>query len=101
MKPTRREFTKLMGASLVAPLSIPGTGPSLWERAEREVEQTGEVSPEVTRILLDNQGVRGIYEEPEHFEELRAALARKIRDHKVIREFPIPADVEPILFFGR
>ena len=42
----------------------------LWERAEMEVQQTGEVSADVVRILLDLQGPRGIYEDPKEFESL-------------------------------
>ncbi|MBI4521372.1 MAG: hypothetical protein HY701_11080 [Gemmatimonadetes bacterium] len=99
MNTNRREFTKLLGASAVAPLAAPAAGLTLWERAELEVQQTGEVSPELTRALLDAQGSRGIFEEPEHFEVLRAALARKIRDHRILRSFPLPADIEPLLNF--
>jgi hypothetical protein len=51
--------------------------------------------------LLDAQGARGIFSEPEHFEELRRSLARKIRDHKIIRDYPVPADIEPLLAFRR
>jgi hypothetical protein len=101
MSSTRRQFTKLLGASLVAPLALAARPETVWARAEREVAETGEVSPEITQILLDNQGTRGIYENPERFEELRAALARKIADHKIIREFPLDPENEPILIFAR
>lgn len=97
MKTSRREFAQLIGAAVVAPV----TGLSYIERAELEVEQTGEISPDLTRALLDAQGARGIFEDPEHFEELRRSLARKIRDHKIIRDYPVPADIEPILAFRR
>lgn len=80
---------------------MPALGVPLIERAELEVEQTGEVSAELTLALLDAQGARGIFAEPEHFEELRKSLARKIRDHKIIRDFPVSADIEPILAFRR
>ena len=100
METSRRDFTKqLLGASLVAPLASPGIGLSLWERAELEVEQSGEVSPEVTRALLDNQGSRSVFDDPAEFEQLRAALARKVRDHRILRSFEVPNDVEPILNF--
>jgi hypothetical protein len=101
MKTSRRKFGKLLGVSLVAPAIVPAAGLSYIERAELEVEQTGEVSAELTMALLDAQGARGIFAEPEHFEELRRSLARKIRDHKIIRDFPVPPDVEPILGFRR
>jgi hypothetical protein len=100
MNSSRRDFTKLLGAAAVAtPLSIPGGGLSLLERAEVDLQQTGEVSAEVTRALLDVQGSRSIFEDPAQFEELRAALGRAIRDHKILREFPVPDDVEPLLTF--
>jgi hypothetical protein len=99
MTATRRDFTKLLGAAAVAPLAIPTAGLSLLERAELDVEQTGEVSAEVTRALLDVQGSRSIFEDPQQFELLREALARAIRDHKILRDFPVPDDVEPLLTF--
>ena|SRR5687768_12571192 len=100
MSSTRRDFTKqMLGAAVVAPLAVPTGGLSLLERAELEVQQTGEVSAEVTRALLDVQGSRSIYEDPEQFELLRQALARAIRDHKILRDFPVPDDVEPLLTF--
>ncbi len=101
MKTSRRQFGKMLGVSLVAPAVVPEIGLSYIERAELEVEQTGEVSAELTLALLDAQGARGIFTEAEHFEELRRSLARKIRDHKIIREFPVPADIEPLLAFRR
>jgi len=101
MKSSRRQFAKLVGASLAAPVVAPAAGLSYIERAELEVEQTGEVSADLTRALLDAQGAHGIFEDPEHFEELRRSLARKIRDHKIIRDYPVPEDIEPILGFRR
>jgi len=77
----------------------PVAGLSVWERAELEVEQTQEVSAETARAILDLQGVRGIFDQPEHFEALRAALGRKIRDHRILRAFELPQDIEPILNF--
>ena len=101
MKTSRRKFAQLIGAALVAPVVSATPGLSYIERAELEVEQTGEVSAELTAALLDAQGARGIFSEPEHFEELRRSLARKIRDHKIIRDFPISPDIEPLLAFRR
>jgi hypothetical protein len=100
MKTVRRQFVQMLGASAFAPL-VAAEYSSPWGRAEREVEQTGEVSPEMTLALLDAQGVRGIFEEPRAFEELRAALARKIQAHKFIRSYEVPADIEPLLSFRR
>ena len=100
MKKARRKFAQLLGASVFAPVAGL-SGASLWQRAEQEVERTGEVSREMTLALLDAQGVRGIFEQPEAFEELRAALARKIEAHKFIRSYEVPPDVEPLLSFRR
>jgi hypothetical protein len=51
--------------------------------------------------LLDTQGERGIFADPKHLDELRAAIGRKIRDHKIIRAFPVPEDVQPLTYFKR
>ena len=93
MKQTRREFGAILGAAVAFP--------SLWKRAEEEYEQTGEVSADMTLALLDAQGERGIFSEPKHLDELRAGLGRKIRDHKIIRAFPVPEDVQPLTYFKR
>lgn len=94
MEPTRREFATMLGGTVL----LPG---SLWERALAEIEQNGEVSADLVLTLLDVQGVRGIYEDPAHLEDLRAGLTRKLRDHQIVRNFPIPDDIEPLLGFER
>lgn len=103
MTTSRREFTKLVGVSAVAATATtsPVAALSLWERAEQEVEQSGEVSPELVRMMLDLHGPRGIFDQPGPFEELRASIARKVKDRAVIRRFAIPSDLEPILSFRR
>ena len=101
MKTSRRQFAQLLGSAIAAPAMVPAIGLSYIERAEHEVEQNGEVSAELTLALLDAQGARGIFAEPEHFEELRRSLARKIRDHRIIRDFEVPPDIEPLLAFRR
>ena len=93
MAQNRREFAALLGTAVAFP--------SLWERAAEEYEQTGEVSADTTLALLDAQGERGIFAEPRHLDELRAALGRKLRDHRIIRAFKIPEDVQPLTFFKR
>ena len=93
MKQSRREFASLLGAAVASP--------KLWERALEEYEQTGEVSADLALTLLDNQGERGIFSQPKYLDELRTALGRKIRDHKMIRAITVPDDVQPILFFKR
>ena len=93
MKQTRREFAAMLGATVAFP--------GLWQRAAQEFEQTGEVSADTTLALLDAQGERGIFADPKHLEELRAALGRKFHDHKIIRAFKVPEDVQPLLHFKR
>ena len=101
MKTSRRKFTQILGASLAAPMAPATAIAGLWEQAEMEVQQTGEVSADVVRILLDLQGPRGIYEDPKEFESLRAAVARAIPEHQSIRKFDVPMDTEPLLAFSR
>jgi hypothetical protein len=101
MKTSRRKFSKIIGASIVAPAVVPVAGLSLWERAETKFQQTGEISAEVVRMLLDLQGPHGIYDDPKHFEDLRAALARTMPDHRVIQSLDFPPDIEPILSLKR
>ena len=88
----RREFAAMLGAVAL---------PSLWERAEEELQQTGEVSADTALALLDAQGERGIFADPKHLDELRAALGRKLRDHKIVRAFKVPEDVQPLIYFRR
>ena len=88
----RREFAAMLGAVAF---------PSLWERGMEEYEQTGEVSADIALALLDAQGERGIFADPKHLDELRAALGRKFRDHKIIRAFKVPEDVQPLIYFRR
>ena len=106
MDTSRRDFTKLLGATMAAPFmpalrkgEAAARGLSLLERAELEVQQTGEVSAETTRTMLEVQGMHSIYDDPEQFEELRMAVTRALRDHMTLRAFAVPDDVEPILTF--
>lgn len=84
MKQSRRKFAAMLGAAVAVP--------SLWASAEAEFEQTGEVSADTALALLDAQGERGIFAEPENLKELRAALGRKLKDHKIVRGFKVPDD---------
>jgi hypothetical protein len=106
MATARREVTKLLGASMVAPLMpalgtgtarVPGL--SLLGQAELEVQQVGEVSAETAKTMLEVQGMHSLYDDPEQFEELRMALTRALRDHTTLRAFHVPDDVEPVLTF--
>src|ERR1043166_2165351 len=105
MDTSRRDFAKLLGASMVAPfMPAPGQGArvpglSLLGRAELEVQEAGEVSAETARTMLEVQGMHSIYDDPEQFEELRMALTRALRDHMTLRAFHVPDEVEPILTF--
>ena len=83
----------ILGAAVLTPM--------IWEKALAEVEDTGQISTEMIHALLDAQGERGIYKDPDRLEELRSALTNKIKEHILIREFPVPDDVEPITGFRR
>ena len=83
----------ILGGTLLTPM--------LWNQALAQVKETGAVSDELIYALLDAQGERGIYENPDRFEELRTALSNKIKEHILIREFPVPDDIEPITGFHR
>jgi len=91
--PSRRKFGMILGAAVLTPIIL--------EKALAEVEDTGQISTEMIHALLDAQGKRGIYKDPDRLEELRSALTNKIREHILIREFPVPDDVEPITGFRR
>ena len=93
MSQTRREFWTTVGAAITVPL--------LWEHAEAEVQDLGEVSAETVKALLELQGGAGIYANPERLEELRSAVSRVIRSHQRLRSFPIPDDVQPAVVFRR
>ncbi len=93
MKATRRQFAASIGAA--------AAGGGLWTRAEQELEASGEVSRETVLALLDAQGGRGIYEDPDRLEELRVALTKKLREHQVLRDFPVSMDAQPLLGFER
>jgi hypothetical protein len=101
MKTSRRQFAGMVGAVIAAPAAAVATELSIWERAEAELQETGEISPEVVRTLLDMQGPRGIYDDPKEFESLRSALARAIPEHKSIRQLSVSMDIEPLLNFKR
>ena len=101
MKTSRRQFAGMVGAVIATPAAAVAAELSIWERAEVELQETGEISPEVVRTLLDMQGPRGIYDDPKEFESLRAALARAIPEHKSIRQFSVSMDIEPLLNFKR
>ncbi|MCY3610301.1 MAG: hypothetical protein OXH51_02095 [Gemmatimonadetes bacterium] len=73
----------------------------LWQQACAEVADTGEVSAATARALLDHQGPRGIYEEAEELDRLRAALANMINVQRQLREFPLDPDEPPLTVFWR
>jgi hypothetical protein len=90
----RRRFTKVAGAGAAA-LGI------AWQQACAQVAETGDVSAETVRTLLDAQGGRGIYAEQEEFERLRRAVANSIRISEQLRAFPLDADEQPLTIFRR
>jgi len=73
----------------------------LWRQACTEVADTGEVSAVTARTLLDHQGPRGIYEDAEELDRLRAAIANMIDVQRQLREFPLDPDEPPLTVFWR
>ena len=94
MKVTRRQFTKVAGVG-AAGLAM------AWQQACAQVAETGEVSAETVRTLLDAQGPRGIYEQAEAFERLRRAVANRVRISNQLRSFPVNDDEQPLTIFRR
>jgi len=90
----RRQFTKVAGASAAA-LAM------TWQQACTQVAETGEVSAETVRALLDAQGPRSIYDQPEEFERLRRAVANSIEISAELRSFPLSDDEQPLTIFRR
>ena len=90
----RRHFTKLAGAG-AATLAV------AWQQACVQVAETGEVSAETVRVLLDAQGPRSIYDEGEEFDRLRRAVANSIRISEELRSFELDDDEQPLTVFRR
>ncbi len=88
----RRDFAALAAAT---------TAGALWQQACADVEETGEVSADTTRTLLDHQGPRGIYADPAELERLRRALTNMVGVQRTLREFPLDPDEQPITVFRR
>ena len=87
MSQTRRQFCAMVGGAASVPL--------LWERAEAEVEQTGEVATDAVRMLRAQ--TQSIFTAAAVSTTTRsgsrsccAAVARIIRSTRRLREFPIP-----------
>lgn len=94
MKLDRRQFTKIAGVGAAAVAVA-------WQQACVQVSETGEVSAETVGVLLDAQGPRGIYEDPDQFEKLRRAVANTIRTQETLRSFPLDGDEQPLTIFRR
>ncbi len=94
MTVSRRQFTKVAGIG-AAGLAM------VWQQACAQVAETGEVSMETLRTLLDAQGPRGIYEREEEFERLRRAVANSIQISNELRSFPLNDDEQPLTIFRR
>ena len=92
MTMNRRQFAAATGAGAMA---------LLWQQACAEVADTGEVSAATAQALLDHQGPRGIYEDAEELDRLRAALADMIDVQRQLREVPLDPDEPPLTVFRR
>jgi hypothetical protein len=90
----RRQFTKVAGVG-VAALGV------AWQQACTQVAESGEVSAETVRALLDAQGTRGIYGREEEFERLRRAVASRIQISTDLRAFALSDDEQPLTVFRR
>ena len=90
----RRQFTKVAAAGGAA-MAI------AWQQACVQFSETGEVSAETVRTLLDAQGPRGIYDDDEEFERLRRAIANSARIANQLRAFPLSEDEQPLTIFRR
>ncbi|MDE0898590.1 MAG: hypothetical protein OSA81_06210 [Longimicrobiales bacterium] len=90
----RRQFTKVAGAGAAA-MAV------AWQLACTQFSETGEVSAETVRTLLDAQGPRGIYDNAEEFDRLRRAIANSARIANELRAFPLSEDEQPLTIFRR
>ena len=90
----RRDFTKLAGASAAA-LAV------AWQQACVQVSETGEVSDDTVRMLLEAQGSPAMYAEPDELERLRRAIANSIRISDELRAFDLDDDDQPLTVFRR
>ena len=88
----RRQFAKVAGTATLA---------AAWQQACIDVDETGEVSAETVRTLLDAQGPRGIYERPDELERLRVAVRNLIGVQAQLRDFPLDPDEQPLVVFWR
>ena len=94
MQLDRRQFTRVAGAGGIA------IG-AAWQQACVQFTETGEVSPETVRTLLDAQGSRSIYDSAEEFEKLRRAVENLVRVRSELRSFPLDEDEQPLTVFRR
>ena len=90
----RRQFTRVAGGG-VAGLAV------AWQQACVEVAETGEVSAETVLTLLDAQGARGVFEDPDEFERLRRAVGNMVGVQETLRNFPLDDDEQPLTVFRR
>jgi len=90
----RRKFTKIAGAGAATVVVA-------WQQACAQVAETGEVSEETVRVLLNAQGAPAMYDDPEEFERLRGAIASSVRTSQQLRSFELSEDEQPITIFRR
>ena len=72
-----------------------------WQQACVQVANSGEVSTETVRMLLNVQGQGGFYEEPEELERLRRAVTSSVRISNQLRSYPLDSDEQPLTIFRR
>ena len=88
----RKQFTKIAGAGAAA-MAV------AWQQACVQVANSGEVSTETVRMLLNVQGQGGFYEEPEELERLRRAVTSSVRSSQQLRSYPLDGDEQPLTIF--
>jgi len=91
--PSRRSFTKLLGA----------LGASSLVAAETACEAPGQApnAHAETRALIAAHGAADFFQDPDRFAELAAAVERTNTRVAALRRFQIPADVSPVVTFRR
>ena len=90
----RKQFTKIAGVGTAAIVVA-------WQQACAQVADSGEVSTETVRTLLNIQGQEGFYEEPEEIERLRRAVTNSVRISSQLRSYPLDDDEQPLTIFRR
>lgn len=66
-------------------------------------QQSGVERPTAERVqaMLDAQGGRGIFADPQWLELLREGIERNARTRALLRAYPLSDDAEPTITFAR